>query len=159
MPTIWRRVGVFWLGLWTGTFSKHHRPQGAARGYWLHGKGRGPRGRDGEHRPTQNHRGAMQGMIDNKPNLNLCLFQDTTAVFGQFVPQRRFFQIRGRMWKTVQDSVRFLKKTVSKIDTSFDVSPPCPQNHHFPHFLGAGWRGVRNFGLIRKNISKMICWM
>ena len=34
--------GVFWLGLWTGTFSKHHRPQGAARGYWLHGKGRGP---------------------------------------------------------------------------------------------------------------------
>ena len=45
--------GVSWVWLWPGTFSKHHRPQGAARGYWLHGKGRGPRGRDGEHRPTR----------------------------------------------------------------------------------------------------------
>ena len=45
--------GVCWVWLWPGTFSKHHRPQGAARGYWFHGKGRGPRGRDGERRPTR----------------------------------------------------------------------------------------------------------
>ena len=126
--------GVFWLGLWTGTFSKHHRPQGAARGYWLHGKGRGPRGRDGEHRPTQNHRGAMRGMIDNKPNLNLCLFQDTTAVFGQFVPQRRFFQIRGRMWKTVQDSVRFLKKQSQRLTHHLMFLHPAPRTITFHIF-------------------------
>ena len=92
--------GVCWVWLWPGTFSKHHRPQGAARGYWLHGKGRGPRGRDGEHRPTQNHRGAKRVMLDNKPNLNICLFQDTTAVWT--VCATKTLDKSEVSWKTVQ---------------------------------------------------------
>ena len=96
----------------------------------------------------------MRGMIDNKPNLNLCLFRDTTAVFGQFGATKALLSNPRSNVKNGSGLRALSEKTVSKIDTSFDVSPPCPQNHHFPHFLGAGWRGVRNFGLIRKNISQ-----